>query len=60
MITLMLFLQKELIYVNFLANHAISKAMTIKQIKKATKQDATLQKVIEIIQNGNEQCVNMA
>lgn len=45
-------------YVSFLANHAVSKAMALQQIKIATKQDETLQKVMELIKNENWHCVN--
>ena len=36
-------------YINFIATHATPNAMSLSQIKQATKDDATLQKVIEFI-----------
>ena len=41
------------LYVNFIATHATPNAMTLSEIKQATKDDATLQKVIELIHNNN-------
>ena len=38
-------------YINFIAKHATPNAMSLSQIKQATKDDATLQKVIEFISN---------
>ena len=46
-------------YISFLSSHAVPKAMTIEEIQAATKQDATLQKLVEIIRNENWHCVNM-
>ena len=40
-------------YVNFIATNATPNAMTLSEIKQATKDDATLQKVIELIRNNN-------
>ena len=44
-------------YINFLAENAVPKAMTLNEIQKATKDDATLQTLIEIIRNRNWQSV---
>ena len=40
-------------YVNFIATYATPNAMTLSEIKQATKDDATLQKVLELIHNNN-------
>ena len=40
-------------YVHFLANHSTPKAMSLEEIKQATKEDAVLQKLVELIRNGN-------
>ena len=45
-------------YVHILSYHFVPKAMTLEQIKIATKQDLTLQKLVELIQNGNWYCIN--
>ena len=39
-------------YVNFIENHAIPKAMSAEEVKKATLEDNTLKKVIENLQKG--------
>ena len=36
-------------YINFIATHATRNALSLSQIKQATKDDATLQKLIEFI-----------
>ena len=45
-------------YVNFISYHSVPKAMTLEQIKIATRQDVTLQKLVELIQNGNWYSIN--
>ena len=39
-------------YVNFMSTHAVPKAMTIEEVKKFTKEDSTLQKLVEVIRSG--------
>ena len=36
-------------YVNFVSNHAVPKAMTLLEIETATKEDETMQKLVELI-----------
>ena len=45
-------------YVHFLSYRSVPKVMTLEQTKIATKQDVTLQKLVELIQNGNWYCIN--
>jgi hypothetical protein len=40
-------------YVNFFANLSTPKAMSLDDIKQATKEDAVLQKLVELIRNRN-------
>ena len=40
-------------YVNFIATHATPNAMSLTEIKKATKDDPTLQNLIELINSDN-------
>ena len=40
-------------YVNFLANHAIPKALTVEEIQDATLEDKTLQMLIDIIETNS-------
>jgi hypothetical protein len=40
-------------YVNFVIANTIPKSMTIDEIKAATKTDSMLQKIIQIVQQGN-------
>ena len=39
-------------YVNFLSLHAVPRAMTLAEIQKATKEDVTLQHLIQVIRSG--------
>ena len=38
-------------YINFIVTHATPNAVTLSEITQATKDDATLQRVIELINN---------
>jgi len=40
-------------YISFIATHATPNAMSLSEIKQATKDDATLQKLIELINSNN-------
>ena len=40
-------------YINFVAEHAVPKAMTLEQVKRETHIDMTLQEVVRRIQLGN-------
>ena len=45
-------------YVNFMSTHAVPKAMTIEEVKKSTKEDSTLQKLVEVICSGEWKSVD--
>ena len=39
-------------YVNYIVNHTVPKSMTVEQIQEATREDPTLQKVLECLKTG--------
>lgn len=41
-------------YVSFISAHAVPKAMSIDEIKEATKEDITLQRLVQVIRSGKQ------